>query len=71
MSASTDENIVYLEKSPGEYQNGLDLLFERRSDLGNILLNCENTNTVIPYLDIVNEVLENAIYNTYGGTVNG
>lgn len=53
--ASTEEDIVYTETT------GLDLLFKRRSELGNILLNCENTNTVIPYLDIVNEVLENAI----------
>ncbi|MGK7396939.1 MAG: neuraminidase-like domain-containing protein [Candidatus Cyclobacteriaceae bacterium M3_2C_046] len=63
-TASTDQNTVYLEKAPNVYQNGLDLLFERRSDLGHIALNCENTNTVLPYLDIVNEILENAIINT-------
>jgi peptidoglycan hydrolase-like protein with peptidoglycan-binding domain/5-hydroxyisourate hydrolase-like protein (transthyretin family) len=38
-----------------------DVLFERRPDLGNILLSCENTNTPMPYIDLVNEVLEHAI----------
>lgn len=36
-----------------------DILFERRPDLGNIKLNCENTNTSLPYIDLVNEILEN------------
>ncbi|HSI78924.1 MAG TPA: neuraminidase-like domain-containing protein, partial [Lunatimonas sp.] len=36
-----------------------DILFERRPDLGNIKLNCENTNTALPYIDLVNEILEN------------
>lgn len=36
-------------------------LFERRPDLGQIELTCENTNTEIPYVDLVTEVLENAI----------
>jgi receptor-binding and translocation channel-forming TcA subunit of Tc toxin/ABC toxin-like protein/neuraminidase-like protein/putative peptidoglycan binding protein len=38
-----------------------DALFERRPDLGEIELTCENTNTLLPYVDLVNEVLENAI----------
>ena len=38
-----------------------DVLFQRRPDLGDIELSCENTNTVIPYVDLVNEVLEDAI----------
>ncbi|WP_437912582.1 neuraminidase-like domain-containing protein [Sorangium sp. So ce302] len=33
-------------------------LFERRPDLEDIELTCSNTNTVLPYIDIVNEVLE-------------
>jgi peptidoglycan hydrolase-like protein with peptidoglycan-binding domain len=36
-----------------------DVLFERRPDLGNIKLNCENTNTPLPYIDLVCEILEN------------
>lgn len=38
-----------------------DFLFERRPDLGNIKLNCANTETPLPYIDLVNEVLENAV----------
>ncbi|WP_437990437.1 neuraminidase-like domain-containing protein [Sorangium sp. So ce145] len=33
-------------------------LFERRPDLEDIELTCANTNTVLPYIDLVNEVLE-------------
>lgn len=38
-----------------------DILLERRPDIGNIKLNCENTNTPMPYIDLVNEILENTI----------
>lgn len=37
------------------------ILFERRPDIGNIKLNCENTETPLPYIDLVCEVLENAV----------
>ena len=41
------------DKSP------LDVLFEnRRGDIGGIELSCKNTNTPLPYIDLVNEVLE-------------
>lgn len=33
----------------------------RRPEIQNILLTCQNTNTPLPYVDLVNEVLENAI----------
>ncbi len=36
-------------------------LKERRPDIPELLLNCKNTNQAIPYLDIVNEVLERKI----------
>jgi peptidoglycan hydrolase-like protein with peptidoglycan-binding domain len=39
----------------------LDLLFERRPDIGNIKLNCDNTDIPLPYVDLVCEVLENAV----------
>lgn len=38
-----------------------DILFARRPDIANIKLNCENTNTPLPYIDLVNEILENTI----------
>lgn len=42
-------------------ETALDILFERRPDIKNLVLNCENTNTPVSYIDLVNEVLENAI----------
>jgi hypothetical protein len=38
-----------------------DVLVERRPDLGAVKLNCANTDTPLPYIDVVNEVLEAAI----------
>lgn len=35
-----------------------NLLMRRRPDLKHILLNCSNTNTPLPYIDLVNEILE-------------
>ena len=42
----------YLKSKP------FDVLNRRRPDIKNIALTCENTNTALPYIDIVNEVLE-------------
>src|SRR6185503_1368967 len=36
----------------------LDVLLARRPDLAHIKLSCENTNTPLPYVDLVNEILE-------------
>jgi WD40 repeat protein len=36
-------------------------LFNRRPDIGDIELTCTNTSTTLPYVDLVNEVLENAV----------
>lgn len=41
-------------------------LDERRPDLKDIPLTCENTNTALPYIDLVNEVLERVVAD--GGT---
>ena len=45
----------------GDLQRPLDVLLNRRPDLANIKLNCENTNTTLPYVDLVNEILESAV----------
>ena len=45
----------------GKKLNVKEILFERRPDLGNIKLNCVNTNTPLPYIDLVCEILENYI----------
>ncbi|PTQ98229.1 virulence plasmid A protein [Mucilaginibacter yixingensis] len=38
-----------------------DVLFKRRPDIGELDLNCDNANTPIPYIDLVCEVLEDAV----------
>jgi hypothetical protein len=39
-------------------------LFARRPDIQHLPLTCENTNTALPYIDIVNEALEYYVANT-------
>ncbi|MDR4497892.1 MAG: neuraminidase-like domain-containing protein [Candidatus Scalindua sp.] len=43
------------------YKTALDVLSERRPDIGEIELSCENSNTLVPYVDLLNEVLEHAV----------
>jgi hypothetical protein len=40
----------------------------RRPDLWTLPLTCENTNTVIPYLDVINEICENHLAGRLGFT---
>lgn len=42
-------------------KNVAQVLLERRPDLGEIELSCENTNTPLPYIDLVNEILEDVV----------
>lgn len=44
----------------------LDMFRERRPDLLHLPLTCENTNTIIPYIDLVNEIME---YYTVHGSI--
>jgi hypothetical protein len=39
----------------------LDMLLHRRPDLANLELTCANTNTVLPYIDLSNEVMESFV----------
>jgi peptidoglycan hydrolase-like protein with peptidoglycan-binding domain len=41
-----------------------DALIQRRPDLPHLPLTCENTNTALPYIDLVNEILEYFVANT-------
>lgn len=52
----TDPNLKPLRKIPPGYT-----LEERRPDLFNLKLTCANTNTIIPFLEVVNRVLEKNI----------
>ncbi|XZF16348.1 neuraminidase-like domain-containing protein [Chitinophagaceae bacterium MMS25-I14] len=44
-----------------------DWLQQKRPDLWNLPLTCGNTNTAMPYIDIVNEILENQVEATGSG----
>lgn len=46
---------------PNAGKNVSQVLLERRPDLGEIELSCENTNTPLPYIDLVNEILEDVV----------
>jgi hypothetical protein len=46
-----------------KYKIPYDALVERRPDLPNLQLTCENTNIALPYIDIVNEILEFYVAN--------
>lgn len=52
--------------NPGNPQskNPLTELFVRRPDIQHLPLTCENTNVVLPYIDIVNEALEYFVANS-------
>jgi hypothetical protein len=41
----------------------LQILLRRRPDLQHLPLTCENTNTPLPYIDLVNEILESFVAN--------
>ena len=44
-------------------ENPQTVLLERRHDVQHLPLTCENTNTALPYIDVVNETLEYFIAN--------
>ena len=47
----------------------LERLARRRPDLLNLQLSCANTNTILPYIDLANEVMESYIVNLDSLTV--
>ena len=48
---------------PHTLDNPLDVLLARRPDLQHLGLSCENTNTALPYVDLVLEILEHWVVN--------
>lgn len=48
---------------PHDKDNPIDALLKRRPDIQHLQLTCENTNTILPYIDIVNEILEYYVIN--------
>jgi len=51
------------QPQPQEKRTPYYALTQRRPDLPYLQLTCENTNTALPYIDIVNEILEYSIAN--------
>jgi hypothetical protein len=53
----------FLNDRPSQVANSKakDILFQRRPGIGEIELTCENTNTPLPCVDLVNEILENTV----------
>lgn len=57
--------LTFLDQTevPSGTQNPQAVLLERRPDLQHLPLTCENTNTALPHIDLVNETLEYFITN--------
>jgi hypothetical protein len=53
--------LLWLRNHPQGGQTALDVLDKRRPDIRHLLLNCPNTETPLPYVDLVNELLADAI----------
>ena len=53
--------LLWLRNHPQGSQTALDVLDARRPDIRNLLLNCPNTDTELPYIDLVNELLADKI----------
>lgn len=58
----TEVNVTDTDPIPGSTpQTAKEVLFDRRPDLGDMDLSCDNTNITLPYIDVVCELLEDAI----------
>lgn len=57
--------LQFIDQTPTEAgkENPQAVLLERRPDVQHLPLTCENTNTALPYIDVVNETLEYFIAN--------
>lgn len=57
--------LTYIDAPEPEDENPLEVLLARRPDIQHLQLTCENTNTVLPYIDLVNEILEYFVVNNF------
>jgi hypothetical protein len=64
--------LLWLSNHPQGAQTVLDVFDGRRADVRHLLLNCSNSETPLPYIDLVNELLADAISppNDPNSTVN-
>lgn len=67
-SAYLVDMLQFLSNANAGDANALNVLLSRRPDLAELPLSCENTNTEIPYIDLVNEIMEYYVVN--GGLAN-
>lgn len=55
------KNRRVVDRTAETSKNAKDVLFSRRPDLGDMDLSCANTNIPLPYIDLVCELLEEAV----------
>jgi hypothetical protein len=58
--------LMFIDQPPPsgtDKENPLTVLLTRRPDIQHLPLTCENTNTALPYIDVVNETLEYFVAN--------
>jgi len=53
--------LEFLRSQPALAGTAKDALFARRADIGRVALTCHNTRKRVPYIDLVNEILERAV----------
>lgn len=60
------ELLRFIDLAAGSHSgdNPIEVLKRRRPDIENIQLSCENTNMELPYIDLVNEILEHYILHS-------
>jgi peptidoglycan hydrolase-like protein with peptidoglycan-binding domain len=56
--------LLFIDKAAEGKENAQSVFLERRPDVQYLPLTCENTNTPMPYIDVVNETLEYYISNS-------
>ncbi len=56
-----ENRVTSIACAPGEKASVTEVVLRRRPDLADIDLNCDNTNTAFPYIDIANELMEDFI----------
>lgn len=55
--------LLDLSEVAHEGANPIEVLLDRRPDIQHLALSCENTNVALPYVDVINEILEHYIAN--------
>jgi peptidoglycan hydrolase-like protein with peptidoglycan-binding domain len=60
---NADHPKQFADNFAADYDKPFDQLDQRRPDIKNLPLTCENTNTALPYIDVVNEILEYYVAN--------